>query len=136
MFNNIFKLIEKLNFRKTYSVLFSPSLSEIRREFQDSPELRLVINPVNGEYFLADAEKFTHTDIMKEAGIIDQQNIEGGLYEDGYLWLRGHNIKKILNKDLTKEEELDWLKNTPFYRNVKNLLTEIDIQNYFDWKQT
>lgn len=136
MFKNIKKLLEKLNFRKDYKVLFSPSYSEIRREFMDSPELRLIIDPKTQNYFLADAKKFTHFDIMKEAKLTHQQNIEGGLYEDGYLWLRGHNIKKYLDRDLTLEEETKWLESTEFYRTLKNFITEIKIENYFDWRQT
>jgi len=131
------KLIsEKLKFRKISSVLFSPSLSEVRREFQDSPELRLIIDPRTQNYYVADANKFTHFDIMKEAGIVDLQNIEGGIYEDGYIWLRGHTIKKFFNNDLTPQEQLGWFKNTELYKNLSSLIEDIDIQNYFDWKQT
>jgi hypothetical protein len=136
MFKNVRKLLEKIRFRRGYEVLFNPTSSEIRRELMDCPELRLIIDPETQNYFVADAGKYTHFDIMKEAKIDSKKNIQGGLYEDGYLWLRGHNIKSYFNKDLTLKEEINWLGSTDFYKNLKSIITDIKIDNYFDWSQT
>lgn len=135
MIKRIKKLLEKLKIKKG-DVLFSPSIKELRDELQFTSEMRLVINPKDGMYYIADANDYTHFEIMKEINITDQQNIEGGLYNDGYVWLRGHNIKKYFNKDMTNEEQLEWFYNTDLYKNLKNFITEVDIQNYFDWRQT
>ena len=135
--NRIINILNEIvKFRNKTNMLFNPTSQELNNEFNFISEFRLVIDPVTQNYLLADANKYTHFSMMQEAGITNQQNIEGGMYDDGLVWIRGHNIKKFLNKDMTNEEELAWLKSTQFYTNLHSIITDIDIQDYFDWKQT
>lgn len=135
MISRIKNILEKILFRDTEEILFSPTRQELKNELNFAPEMRLIIDPVTDNYFIADASKYDHVAIMKEAGIYGKQNVEGGLYDDGFVWIRGNTIQKYNNKDMTLEEQREWIKNTNFYKNLNGFITELDVQNAFDWKR-
>jgi hypothetical protein len=133
MILRIKNILERILFRNTEEILFSPTRQELRSELNFTSEMRLVIDPVTNNYFIADASKYDHVRIMKEAGIYGKQNIEGGLYDDGFVWIRGNTIQKYNNRDMTLREQEEWMRSTNFYTNLDGFITELNIQNAFDW---
>ena len=128
MFKKIISLIEKLDFRKNEQILWSPTRTEVRRELMETPELRVVINPKTQEYFLADADKFVHWNIEKEAKIEHQANIQGWLYSDGAFIVRGYSVNNVMGGFPEEDERINFIKNTKFYKELDGLIDFIEIQ--------
>lgn len=126
MIKRIKELLEKLAFYKNDSILWSPTRYEMRQELISTPEMRLIINPESQNYFLADASKIDHFNIMKEVGVSDSPNIQGWLYNDGLLIIRRNPLGYINGGD--EKDMLNYIENTRFYKEAGSLIDKVEVQ--------
>lgn len=101
MMKRIIKLLEYLDFENKNSLLFNPSLLEVKRlvskslrnakinnkswKYDGQEDVRFLAHENN--YYFADANEYTHQDMAKELSIpLSEDLILGGFKNDGYVW--------------------------------------------------
>lgn len=130
-------------------ILFNPTLSEIKKLIRQSirnvdsqyaqwkndggEDVRFFVKGNN--YYVADANEYTHRDIAVELGrdvLAEDDLILGGIKEDGYVWFYKYMLLDYLKYPLGKrawipdDETKDMFKSTDFYKVIAPMVTDIE----------
>jgi hypothetical protein len=133
----IIKLLEAI--RTKSPVLINPSLKEIKDKLREIHNLsnhkyasvRFVIDK-NENYYIANADEWIHAEIIRDVRINREENIEGELTEDGYLWFYKYTVFKHFDvtypdRAFTEPEEtINLFKRTKLYQVIKPMITKIE----------
>lgn len=142
MINNIKKLLENIGVSFGSKImLINPKPRDIIKEYSKSNIVRFIISP-EGNYYIADASVYTHPEIASEFGYpypyidgfinLDNRSLDVRLYLkrsfetlgfDSYNW-----------QDIPKKDLLDKFRNTDFYKNLKSLFKDSNIEGLVENK--